>query len=284
MRRFFTPFLALVGAMVPGFPDPAPQRVATINRWAVCYSDSPSPASLAAYDVVVLDPDSHPSLGPVVGRGRTALAYVSLTQIDGGRRYFPALREAGAVQEQHPVWTDAHYLDLRHPAWRRTVLEDLVPRAIEEGFTGLFFDTLDDVEFLESRDPARWRGLQQAAVALVQAIRGQYPSLVLMVNRGYALMPSIAKDVDILLGESVLSSFDSASGTYHRLPPDDAAWQIAALRRARQFNPRLRLLTLDYWDDADVEGVRRLYLEQRANGFVPYVSIPALDRIVEHTE
>jgi uncharacterized protein (TIGR01370 family) len=254
------------------------------ERWVVCYNDSPAPFSLAAYDVVVLDPDNHPSLEPSTSRGRTVLAYLSLTQIGRGRRTYESLQAAGIVIEAHPSWEGAYYLDFRRPEWTRTVLEDLVPRALDMGFTGLFLDTLDDAEFLETREPGRYAGMRDAAVALVRAIRHHYPDIVLMVNRGYALMPRIASEVDILLGESVLSTFDAETKSYRRVSPADAEWQMAALRRARAANPSLRLFTLDYWDEADPAGVRWLYQNQRANGFAPYVSTFMLDRVVKEPQ
>ncbi|MGE0590973.1 MAG: endo alpha-1,4 polygalactosaminidase [Vicinamibacterales bacterium] len=256
-------------------------RAEAAERWVVCYTAAPSPFDLAAYDVVVLDGDVHPPLGPIVDRGRTALAYLSLTQLGRGRDVFAALDAAGVVLDAHPVWGDAHYLDFRRPEWTRTVIEDLVPRMLSAGFTGLFLDTLDDAAFLEGQDPVRYRGMREAAVRLVQTIRQHYPDVVLMVNRGYDLMPDIAGSIDIVLGESVLTTFEPTTKAYARVAPADAAWQVSALRRARARNPRLQVFTLDYWDPADREGIRRLYAEQRANGFVPYVATPLLDVLVE---
>jgi hypothetical protein len=234
--------------------------------------------------VVVLDPEHHPSLAPLLDRDRVVLAYLSLTEIGTGRSLFPALARAGVALDAHPVWTDARYLDVRRPEWTRAVLEDLVPRALEAGFTGLFLDTLDDADFLERRDPARYAGMREAAVRLVLAIRHQYPQITLMVNRGYALVPEIARAIDILLGESVLATFDPATKAYARVPAPDVAWQRDALRRAKALNPKLRVFTLDYWDPTDREGIRQLYREQRAQGFVPYVSTPLLDTIVGEPE
>lgn len=253
----------------------------TPERWAVCYTDRPTPAALSAYDVVVLDGEHHPPIGPLVERGRTVLAYLSLTQIGRGRDVFAALDRAGIVLGRHPTWSDAHYLDVRRPEWASLVLEQLMPRALDAGFSGLFLDTLDDAEFLEDRDPSRFRGMKDAAVRLVRALRHHYPQAVLMVNRGYAVLPEIAGSIDMLLGESVLTTFDPATKAYRRVTDADAKWQIDALRRGQALNPRLKIFTLDYWDPADPEGVRRVYQEQRRNGFVPYVATPLLDVLVE---
>jgi len=275
-----TPPAAAVLALVTVAGAAGKPAASEPGRWAVCYAEDPSPFDLATYDVVVLDADHHPALAPMTERGRTVLAYLSTAEVGRNRRYFPALQAAGAVLGAHPIWTDAHYIDLRRREWTRLVIEDLVPRALEAGFNGIFLDTLDDAPFLEAQNPARYAGMQRAAVDLVRAIRHHYPGVVLMANRGYALMPEIAGSLDILLGESVLSTFDSTSQVYRRVSPADADWQITALRHARDRNPKLRLFTLDYWDPSDHDGVSRLYREQRANGFVPYVSTPLLDKLI----
>jgi uncharacterized protein (TIGR01370 family) len=280
MAHFCTVAAATLAAAAWPLPG-AHARADARERWAVCYTNRPAAADLAAYDVVVLDPHLHPPLGPLIERNRTVLAYLSLTQLHRDRAHFSTLRRAGVVLEAHPIWSDAHYLDFRRPEWSRLVLESLVPEALEQGFTGLFLDTLDDAELLEAQDPARHRGMTAAAVRLVRAIRHQYPQAVLMVNRGYAVVPEIAGSIDILLGESVITTFDAGTRDYRRVTDAGAKWQIDRLRDARRINPGLKLFTLDYWDPADLEGVRRIYREQRDQGFVPYVSTPELDALVE---
>jgi uncharacterized protein (TIGR01370 family) len=249
-------------------------------RWAVCYSDRPSPFDLARYDVVVLDPDRRPNLGPMSDRRRTILGYLSLTQMGRERAQFRELSSVGVVLDEHPIWRGAHYLDFRRPEWTRVVIEEIVPRMLSAGFNGLFLDTLDDAEFLEQQDAVKFRGMRRAAVQLVLAIRHNFPHIVLMANRGYALMPDIAGSLDMVLGESVLTTFDTTTRAYRRVAAQDIEWQVSALRAARAVNPRLKIFTLDYWDPADRDGVRRLYDEQRRNGFIPYVSTPMLDMLV----
>lgn len=250
------------------------------ERWAVCYGDCPNPSDLAVHDLVVLDADRHPPLDDLHARRRTVLAYISLTELGKGRDVFPELQAAGVLLDEHPVWADAHYVDFRRPEWTRTVLDVLIPRALASGFDGLFLDTLDDAEFLEGKDPARFGGMRAAVVSLVHDIRRRYPDIVLMANRGYAVVPQIAEVIDVLLGESVVTTFDAKTHAYARMSASDVEWQTTALMNARALNPRLRLFTLDYWDPADAAGVRDIYREERARGFVPYVSTPMLDRVV----
>jgi uncharacterized protein (TIGR01370 family) len=253
---------------------------AASEPWTLCYSPDIEQDDLSRYRLVVLDTDHYPSLSQLAERGTPRLAYLSLTQMGKGRAEFREVARAGVILEEHPVWTDAHYLDFRRPEWMALVLDRLVPQALERGFTGLFLDTLDDAEFLETQDPVRYRGMREAAVRLVRAIRERFPRALLMVNRGYALMPELATSIDILMGESVVGTFDTRTKAYRRQSPGDVDWQIAQLRQAKALNPNLQLFTLDYWDPADRDGLRAIYQEQRARGFAPYVSTPQLDRVI----
>jgi len=56
--------------------------------------------------------------------------------------------------------------------------------------------------------------------------------------------------------------------------------QVKLLQAVQKRRPGLKIFTLDYWDPADIAGVTRIYREQRANGFEPYVATVELDRIV----
>jgi uncharacterized protein (TIGR01370 family) len=265
-----------VAASALGTASPA----VAAEPWVLCYSALIDDRDLAPYGLVVLDADHYPPLAPLAARQVPRLAYLSLTQMGKGRAEFADAVRAGLMLEEHPVWTDAHYLDFRRPEWARLVLDRLVPQALERGFTGLFLDTLDDAEFLEGQDPARFAGMREAAVRLVRSIRERYPHALLMVNRGYALMPQLAGSIDILMGESVVGTFDTATKGYRRQSAADIEWQVTRLREAKSFNPRLKLFTLDYWDPADTDGVRAIYDEQRERGYEPYVSTPQLDRVI----
>lgn len=260
--------------------ESADVRAENSLKWVVCYSADVAAEALLPYELVVLDLESHPPLDKLLAADRHVLAYLSLTEMGRAHAAFGDVVKAGLVLDQHPVWTGSQYIDFRSPAWSRIVVEQLVPRALEQGFTGLFLDTLDDAEFLETKDPKAYQGMREAAISLVRDIRRKYPSLTLMVNRGYAVLPDIAGSVDIVLGESVIGSFDGETGAYKRMSDADIEWQVSALRAAKARHETLKVFTLDYWDPKDGAGVARLYREQRANGFAPYVSTPMLDAVV----
>jgi len=250
-------------------------------RWAAYYSDQAHPEEFRGYKLVVFDSDHHPPLKPVQAAGATVLAYLSLGEVEQHRTWFPDMKETGILLGENRNWPGSHYLDLRDPRWPGAVIGKLVPALLAQGFQGVFLDTLDDPVELERRDPEKCRGMAAAAAALVKGIRRAFPSVTLMMNRGYGLLPEVAGHIDIALGESVYGTYDFDRKVYRRVPEADYREQVLLLKQARKRNPALRICSLDYWDPVDREGIRRIYREERANGFDPYVATIGLDQLMK---
>ena len=250
------------------------------GRFLVYYSDQAPVEAFEAYDLLVLDSRYHPPLEPLAHQGKTLLGYLSLGEINRDHPHFRAVQADGILLDENPHWKGSYRVDLRSRAWTRRVVEHLIPEILRQGFDGLFLDTLDDAPHLERLDPERFRGMTEAAARLVRTIRLHYPRAVIMVNRAYELLPGVERQIDLVLGESVRADYDFDAKRYFVV--DDALYrtQVELLRQAKTRRPDLRVLTLDYWDPDDADGIAAIYREQRANGFEPYVATVELDRIV----
>ncbi|MBI1206972.1 MAG: hypothetical protein GC191_06750 [Azospirillum sp.] len=248
--------------------------------WMVYYADKEPAASFLRYDLVVFDSDHHPALRPLLERGKRLLGYLSVGEVENHRDWFEAVKSQGLLLEENPNWPGSFAIDLRDRRWTALVIEELVPRLLQAGFEGVFLDTLDIPPDLERRDPAAYAGMTQAAVHLVKAIRLNYPTLPIMMNRAYELLPEVGGDIDYALGESVYATWDFAASAARLADPVDYRRQVAWLSEARQRFPGLKVMTLDYWDPADAAGLSQIYAVERANGFSPCVSVIALDRVI----
>lgn len=253
--------------------------VPAVARFVVYYGLADLPA-LSACNVLVLDSEFDPVALRRLAPGRLLLGYLSLGEVHTSRPYAAELERRGLLLDRNARWSDARMIDLRHPAWKQQVLEELAPAILERGFHGLFLDTLDDAEFLQTADPVRHAGMVAAAAELVAALRRRFVTAPLMINRGYAFLQRIIDDIDMLLGESVRSTWDAALQTYVRLSAEAVRWQRDRLLAARRARPALRLFSLDYWDATDRAAIARLYAEAEADGFVPYVSTIDLGSVV----
>lgn len=271
-------FFAL-SLMVPALGARALPEVHS-QAWGIDYGPVTDPAMARRYDLLVLEPDFGRPLASLRGAGARLLGYVSLGEVNMARPFAAELADAGALGRSNPNWPQARYADLRHPAWRSMVLDRLVPSILRKGYDGIFMDTLDNAEEIERQDPHVNHGMVAGAVELVQAIRTRFPAITIMMNRGYGLLPRVVSQIDIILAEAMASRWNFRERRYEMTTPQDWEWQATKLLASKDANPALGLMTLDYWDPADMLTVASLYARERAAGFQPYVSTLALDRLI----
>ncbi len=276
LRRMLA--LGAIGTTL-GFRAPAPAKV-TDWRWGVDYGAATDPVLARQCKLLVLEPHHARPIAPLRGPGSTLLGYVSFGEVERTRPYFAALDKAGALGPANPNWPDARMADLRHPAWRATVLEQLVPAILALGYDGIFIDTMDNAEAMERQDPVANKGMVAAGATLIAAVRARFPKIRIMLNRGYAMLPAVTPQIDYLLGEAMASRWNFTAKRYELLSDSDWAWQAGRLKAAQARNPALTLMTLDYWDPADRKQAAALYARERAAGFRPYVATLALDRLL----
>jgi len=188
--------------------------------------------------------------------------------------------EGDLLMEENPHWKGSYGIDIRQRRWTELVIYELIPGLLHQGFDGIFLDTLDTPLHMERQDPKRYGGMAEAAVRLVKTIRKHFPGIKIMLNRAYEILPRVARDIDMVLGESIYADYDFETKSYKRVPRALYERQLAYLKDARERNPSLEVYTLDYWEPRDREGIAAIYRIQRANGFKPYVATIALDRII----
>ncbi len=250
-------------------------------RWIAFYgqiADEQALASLASYDIVVLDPMFAGSIATVASERARVCGYLSLGEIRKSDRFYDRVDPA-ALLEENPAWPGTRRIDVRHPSWKALVLTEIIPFIAAKGFTGLLLDTLDTPPYLEQLDPKGKAGMRQAAVDLVKAIHNARPNMMVIMNWGYALLPNVIGSIDGIVAESLLTTVDQHGG-YKWNEPAQVAQQMALLAPLRHSEARLPILSLDYWDPADTRTIAEIYRLERELGHHPYVGTRMLDRIV----
>jgi uncharacterized protein (TIGR01370 family) len=260
--------------------DPRAATFGTGNsiKWMVFYGPTADEQLLASYDIVILDSMFQGSIPAVSRSGARVCGYLSLGEIRTSDAFYHRLTP-DALLEPNPAWPDARRIDVRQPAWQQLVLHEIIPSISAKGFAGLLLDTLDTPPYLEQQDPAGKRGMRQAAVDLVQSIHRTYPHLLLIMNRGYALLPSVIECIDAIVAESLLTHPDQQGG-YAWNDDTEVKLQLSLLTPAAEHQPRLPVLSLDYWNPDDIDTITRIYARERQLGHSPYVATRMLDRIV----
>lgn len=249
-------------------------------RWAVYYDDDASYEDFRSFKLVVFDRDVHPSIQPFIAAEKITLGYLSIGEVADYHHYFQEIKDEGILTVENPNWPGSWMVDLRDPRWASRVIEELVPSVLFKRFTGIFLDTIDDAEYEESLDPAKYKGMKDAAVKLVKGIRLNYPHIPIMLNRGLEIAPQVVQDINMLLVESTYSRYNHTTKKYEKVPKAEYEAYHQKVKVLQELNPSLEIYTLDYWDPADTKTVKEIYQFQRAQGYYPYVATIDLQKLM----
>lgn len=250
-----------------------------IKFFAIYYGHDLEAKAFQQFDLVVLESSNPGIIRELKAEHKIVLGYLSLGEVNKTRDYFAYVKDKECLLVQNPNWPEAFMVDIRKPAWRSYVLETLVPSLLDQGFDGVFIDTLDSSIHLERINPLKYKGMRIAAVELIRQMKKSFPDMKIMLNRAFEIVPDVATDLDCILGESICSGYDFNDKKYLKVSErayDDA---VKILKGFHKNNPKLKIMTLDYCDENDEFRRKEIYGKQQANGFIPYVTTIELDRV-----
>ena len=115
-------------------------------------------------------------------------------------------------------------------------------------------------------------------IALVRALRGRFPGAKLIFNRGFEILPQVHGEAYAVAAETLFQRYDHAAKAYGEVPAADRDWLIAQLNRVRD-EYRLPVLAIDYVAPDQRELARATARKISALGYVPWVSVAALDAL-----
>jgi len=281
-RTVLQAFVALIVATCKPAPGWLAAKAGSAQgvKWIAYYGENADEQALSTYDLVVLDPMFKGSKEAIARSGARLCGYLSLGEIRTADGFYHRLDPA-ALLEENPAWPSTHRIDIRHPSWTNLVLAEIIPAIAAQGFTGLLLDTLDTPSYLERQDPVGKLGMRQAAVDLVHAIRRAWPDMLVIINRGYDLLPDVARSLDGMVAESLLTTtLASRAGCYRWNEQSEIDLHLSLLAPGLHRRNRLPILSLDYWAPQDVSTIKEIYMRERQLGHHPYVATRMLDRII----
>jgi uncharacterized protein (TIGR01370 family) len=247
-----------------------------IRNWAVYYSNALPASAFEGLDLVVFDRRYHPDFKTLQPRTKV-LAYVSMGEIYDDVSEKDDLARDNLLLFKNEKW-NSHAVDLTSGRWQR-MIKFYVEDAISRGFDGVMLDTVDSpLYWAKQENPIRYQAMQVAARNIIRDIRAQHPDKKIMLNHGLSILEQVEPDLDYALAESILTHKDDFTGQFQWLQAKAYANAVAQLHTIVARTGNIQVLTLDYWDMGDGDGVQRIYKQQRASGFTPYVTTPDLTR------
>ncbi len=262
------------------------------------------------YDLLVIDAandESRPFTQAEIERlrtsGKTVLSYLSIGEAETYRPYWNPGWVAGdacdaPLTESAPAWLEGpnpdwcgnylvRYWDTR---WQRIVIDSLRAIAVA-GFDGVYLDKVDSFyTWTGEEDLGAPFASPQAAVdmvafieAIAEAARSERPNFVIVQQNAAELIEYLDEDqragyLRLLDGIAVEDTFFyPAQGEAENAPYAPQAYVIDLL--AEYQSAGLPVFAVDYVTEP--EKVDQFMEEARADGFIPYAGVRALDRLVE---
>lgn len=226
---------------------------------------------LARYNLAIVQPETltDAELAQLRAHGTLVVAYLSIGEAEPSRPWY----KDGRVDQKwllglNPNW-GSYYVDARQPGWQR-LMHTLMGDYLTRGFDGVFLDTVDTAEaFPETR---------QGMIDLIRALRLAYPDALLVQNRGFDLIESVAASIDAVMFEGVSTTYDFATKTY------GIVYNPAAARKLEQLSKTtgLPILALDYVPPDQPNIASWAVTVAAGYGFIPAVSVIHVDDIPDY--
>ena len=233
----------------------------------------PVPAELiAAYDQVVVEPGHDHDLA-VLSKGRAALvAYLSVGEVAKHRlgETDPAWRVS-----QNDAWAST-VMDLTHTGYRAYLFAQY-EKLWAAGYRRFFLDTLDSYQ-LGTKDPKKRELQRKALCGLIAGLSSRHPEVRILLNRGFELLPDIAKQVHGVVAESLFDRYDAGKNAYVRVPKADYEWLLARLREVKE-RYKLPVIVIDYRPDEERAEARVTAKKIADLGFEPWVCNGAINNL-----
>jgi Predicted extracellular endo alpha-1,4 polygalactosaminidase or related polysaccharide hydrolase len=144
---------------------------------------------ISRYDVGILEPAGHESgaVGRLQESGTLTLAYLSAIETNKNADGFSMLREEDFILRGGVPMMNAEYgnriAKLHSERWQAVLTEKIADLLLNQGYDGLFLDTLADLDYFVFTG-AEYGLMVNAAVKLLRGLRLRFPDRLVVQNNG----------------------------------------------------------------------------------------------------
>ncbi|MDF1761192.1 MAG: endo alpha-1,4 polygalactosaminidase [Coxiellaceae bacterium] len=236
---------------------------ANLPSVAFYYGSNPPIDELHAFDIVVVDPQTGLDPKKFNDGNSQAYAYVSVGEWHGDKK----TPNKKWIVASNRTW-NSHVLDQTNPAWREYALNTLIAPLVQQGYKGLFFDTMDSYHLFAKTSADRAK--QEAGlVALIKSVKKQYPNIHIILNRGFELLPKVKKDIAGIAAESLYAGWNHDKKQYVTVSKKSREWLMAQMQVVKKIG--LWPIVIDYAKPVDREKAQTVADKIKADGFIPWV-------------
>lgn len=246
---------------------PVRDQIKTIENYIVYYGRGRAD-DLATFDLAIIQPDtlSADELQQLRRQGTLVVSYLSVGEAEPGRQWYADGRvDPRWLLGKNPNW-GSYYVDASQKGWQ-DLMVSLTGEFLDKGFDGVFLDTVDTVD--------AYPRTTQGMIDLITGLRQAYPDALLVQNRGFTVIEQVAPQIDALMFEDLITSYDFVNQEYIYADNTFTAGEMADLSQ----RTGLPILALDYAPPENAAMAYRSIQTAKEYGFIPAVSVIQLDDI-----
>lgn len=297
----------LAACRPPATPTPAPPTPAAARNDALSLSQvndfvyqlqdiDLTAIGQTAYDLVIIDYSADGSdetaftaaqiaaLKHSPGGDKIVLAYVSIGEAEDYRFYWQDGWRPGEpawLDAENPDWPGNYKVHYWRADWQAIVYgrpDSYLDKVIAAGFDGVYLDVVDAYEYYQDEQgrASAAREMADFVAGLAAYARARRPGFLVVPQNAAglaALIPAYLNSVDGIGQEDIYYGYDDDD----RPTPPDVTAEIERYLDTFKAAGKL-VLTVDY--AAAPAHVDDAYARSQAKGYVPYVTVRDLDRLV----
>ncbi len=227
---------------------------------------------LGDFDIVILDPDNTDSNNFGFKKYREKIfAYVSMCEVSKNRSYFKDIKKDWILSKNR-VWK-SEILDISNPDYRKFLLNRVIKSLVEKGYKNIFFDTVDSYRAVKVRD---YRKFEDSIVKFLKDIKLKYPSMKIILNRGFEVLDRAHFYIDGVLFESLFRGLDPKTLEYREIEKRDREWLLGWVKKIKKYG--LFVISVDYLPLGD-KRAKDVVKKIKSYGIIPYIGEKDLQSI-----
>lgn len=142
-------------------------------------------------------------------------------------------------------------------------------RLLTKDYGGIFLDTLDSATlFLKGE---KLEAYFEQEVKLINTLRKLFPQKLIILNRGFEIIPKVFQDIDALAVESLFWGYDAVNQSYVPVKSEERE-KLLVLLKGIKSKYKLPIIVIDYLKPGEMEKGLELSQKIQQLGFIPYIS------------
>ncbi len=244
-------------------------------KWICYYGAVVDNKNTEEYDLVILEPENYTNAAFLTNKYK--LAYLSVGECNITREYWQEIKDKKFIGKKNLNW-DSYKIDIRSKEWQDLLLNKLIPQFIKMGYNGLFLDTFEEAYWDEIDKEPDSAGKINALTTLLENIKKKYPDIFILTNRGLRIMDKIAKNIDGVLWESLVTNYNFQKKKYEFQQEKDLN---AVLKELNYFckNYNKPVFIIEYASSSDYDIIKKSKEICKKNGLNLYIAEIGLDKI-----